>query len=131
MHITLEADYAVRIVIFLARAGKRMEANKISEGTGVSLRFSLKILRNLVSSTIVKSYKGTNGGYELNKAPEDITMREMLEAIEGEYVFSRCIRESNECTNPESSRCKVKKVFAEITMTVRNKLESITVADMM
>ena len=49
MHITLESDYAVRIVYCLAQNGGRMEAAAIAEQTGVTLRFSLKILRKLVA----------------------------------------------------------------------------------
>jgi len=45
MHITLETDYAIRIVVFLIQANKRVDAKNISEGTGVTLRFALKILR--------------------------------------------------------------------------------------
>ena len=58
MHITLEADYAVRIVYCLAAAGKRMDAKAISDDTAVTLRFSLKILRKLVAGGIVRSFKG-------------------------------------------------------------------------
>ena len=61
MHITLESDYAVRIVYCLARQGGRMDAKKIAEETGVTLRFSLKILRKLVAGGLVSSYKGTKG----------------------------------------------------------------------
>ena len=53
MHITLESDYAVRIVYCLARQGGRMDAKKIAEETGVTLRFSLKILRKLVAGGLV------------------------------------------------------------------------------
>lgn len=55
MHITLESDYAVRIVYCLAQNGGRMEAAAIAEQTGVTLRFSLKILRKLVAGELVKS----------------------------------------------------------------------------
>ena len=48
MHITLEADYAIRIVQVLAQNQRRLDAKTISEMTGVTLRFSLKILRKLV-----------------------------------------------------------------------------------
>lgn len=65
MYITLEADYAVRIVNCLAKNGSRMDAKALSAATGVTLRFSLKILRKLVAQGIVRSYKGTQGGYEL------------------------------------------------------------------
>ena len=53
MHITLEADYAVRIVQVLAQSNKRLDAKTISEMTGVTLRFSLKILRKLVAAGII------------------------------------------------------------------------------
>ena len=58
MRMTLEADYAVRIVECLTLAGKRCEAAYIAERAQVPLRFSLKILRKLVQEGLVVSYKG-------------------------------------------------------------------------
>ena len=58
MRITLEADYAVRIVDCLSLSGRRLDARSISEKTGVTLRFTLKILRKLGMAKIVRSYKG-------------------------------------------------------------------------
>ncbi|MFR5070020.1 MAG: hypothetical protein ACLTE2_09810 [Eubacteriales bacterium] len=55
MHLTLEADYAVRIVDKLAIENKKIDAHTISEQTNVPLRFALKILRKLVASGAVKS----------------------------------------------------------------------------
>lgn len=88
MHITLEADYAVRIVHALAQSGKRLDAKTISEMTGVTLRFSLKILRKLVAAGIVKSFKGTQGGYEIGKPAEEISLGEVIETIEGRYTLN-------------------------------------------
>ena len=81
MHITLETDYAIRIVECLSLCGGKIDASAISERTDVPQRFSLKILRKLVHSDIVKSYKGVQGGYELAKAPGDITLRTVVEAM--------------------------------------------------
>ncbi|MEG2082378.1 MAG: Rrf2 family transcriptional regulator, partial [Oscillospiraceae bacterium] len=75
MHITKESDYAVRIVYCLACGDCRTDAKTISERTGVTLRFSLKILNKLVQSGIVKSYKGAKGGYELELPPKDISLK--------------------------------------------------------
>ncbi len=86
MHITLESDYAVRIVYCLAQNGGRMEAAAIAEQTGVTLRFSLKILRKLVAGELVKSYKGAGGGYELAKDPKEISLYEVIEQVEGPYA---------------------------------------------
>ncbi|MDR2909296.1 MAG: Rrf2 family transcriptional regulator, partial [Oscillospiraceae bacterium] len=61
MRITLEADYAIRIIDTLARQGVRVEARTIAEKSQVTLRFSLKILRKLVAAGLVKSFKGAQG----------------------------------------------------------------------
>ena len=102
MHITLESDYAIRIILCLARRGRRTDAGTIAEITGVSLRFALKILRNLVGSGMVRSFKGIQGGYELNHDPADITLKDILEVVEGEYHLSRCL--GGECCNVQSSK---------------------------
>ena len=62
MHITLESDYAVRIVSCLSHQNKRLDAKTMSEKTCVTIRFALKILRKLVAGGIIKSFKGTQGG---------------------------------------------------------------------
>lgn len=81
MHITLETDYAIRIVDCLARAQCRMGAQEIADATGVTLRFSLKILSKLTKSGIFVSFKGTNGGYEMNREPKDISLHDILKTI--------------------------------------------------
>ena len=97
MHMTLEADYAVRIVEFLAVHPERIDAKTISEKTNVTLRFTLKILRTLVADGIVCSYKGAKGGYKLAKPPQEITLRRVIEAVEGPYMLSRCQGDSYSC----------------------------------
>ena len=81
MHITLESDYAVRIVSRLARQGGRMDAKRIAEETGVTLRFSLKILRKLVTGGLVRSYQGTKGGYALARPAKDISLCDVIETV--------------------------------------------------
>lgn len=130
MYITLESDYAVRIVSVLSLDGGRVDARTISERACVSLRFALKILRKLVSADIVKSYKGTQGGYRLNVDPSEITLRMVIEAIEGTYYFSRCLSDDYECSRGADGVCCYQKAFGEITETVREKLESYNFADM-
>lgn len=130
MHITLEADYAVRIVYCLAQSGRRLDAKTISQGTGVTLRFALKILRKLVGAGIVKSFKGTQGGYEIARALEEITLKDVIETVEGPYALSRCVADEFVCSNPNGPRCKFNEVFADISDTVNQKLESIRFSDM-
>ena len=104
MNITLEADYAVRIVEMLANCAQ-------------------KILRKLVSADLVRSYRGASGGYELARPAGEITLRQVIEAIEGPFTISRCQDADYCCAN---SACKVHKIYAEISQLVREKLDGYT-----
>ena len=130
MYITLEADYAVRITSVLCKAEGRLDAKVISEMTCVTLRFSLKILRKLVAAGLVRSYKGTTGGYTIARDPKDITLKDVIEAIEGRYCFSRCLQPDNECSRSASGECPFQDAFCDITRVVSEKLESHNFAEL-
>lgn len=129
MHITLEADYAVRIVHVLAKSNRRLDAKTISEMTGVTLRFSLKILRKLVAAGIIKSFKGTQGGYEIGRPLEEISLGEVIETIEGKYTLNRCVGGGYICTRHKGKCCQFQKIFREISEDVRKKLYSYHFSD--
>ena len=130
MYITREADYAVRIVSALCLDRSRLDAGTISERTCVTLRFALKILRKLVSAELVRSYKGSQGGYQLIREPSEITLRMVIEAIEGTYYFSRCLAPDCECSRGADGICCYQKAFGKITDSVRKQLEDHNFADM-
>ncbi len=126
MHINLESDYAVRIVRVLAQHKDRMDAQSIADTSCVSLRITLKIMRKLVAAELAHSYKGARGGYTLAKAPQDITLRHVIEAMEGPYRFSRCLDEGYDCSCKEAIACPFHSVFDEVTAMVVQKLDEIT-----
>ncbi len=126
MHITLEADYAVRIVNCLTRCKTRMDAKSLASATGVTLRFSLKILRKLVAQGIVRSYKGTQGGYELAKPASEISLGEVIETVEGPITISRCVGAKDfHCTRVGTDECRFNKAYQEVAELVRQKLYGI------
>ena len=126
MHMTLEADYAVRIVEFLAAANQKVDARTISEETHVPLRFALKILRKLVADDIMISYKGAHGGYTLSRPASSITLRQVIEAVEGPYRFSRCVDNGYACNCSSVTACPFHSVFDDITQMVIQKLDEAT-----
>ena len=93
MNITQEADYAIRALLILAKEGEgeKLDAKTISERGRIPLRFLLKLLRKLIQAGIVRSYRGVNGGYALNRYSKDINLREIIEAIDGSISINRCI----------------------------------------
>ncbi|GHU80558.1 transcriptional regulator [Clostridia bacterium] len=131
MHITLETDYAIRMVDCLARGKARMGAQAIAEMNHVTLRFSLKILSKLAAGGIVRSYKGVRGGYELARPPGEISIGDILEIIEGPYEFSRCLNCEYKCTSGgDKEKCPYHRFFARISGDVRERLASATIYDM-
>lgn len=126
MRITLEADYAVRIIDCLARDGKRLDAATIAGRTKVTQRFCLKILRKLVAAGIVRSFKGVQGGYELNRAPEEISLCDAIEAVDGPVLLNRCLSEEIGCTRlGDPGLCFYHRAFDDVSKMVREKLGSI------
>lgn len=125
MHMTLEANYAVRIVELLSRHQEKLDAKSIAEQSEVPVRFALKILRKLVTDEIVCSFKGSKGGYKLGKPANQITLREVIESAEGPFMISRCQGSTYTCTRAD---CKLHSIYSEISDYVTDKLDSYTFA---
>lgn len=122
MHMTLEADYAVRIVEFWREQVVKPTLTPSRSKPGFPCRFALKILRTLVSQDIIVSYKGAKGGYQLAHPAEEITLRQVIEAVEGPYVLNRCQHDEYTCGH---TACRFHHVYNEISQLVREKLESV------
>ena len=130
MRITLESDYALRILTELAEHNDVVDANALSASTSVTIRFTLKILNKLVKNGFVSSYKGARGGYKLKLPKEEITLKSVIELIDGPIVIARCLETSEACSlNKDKTACSYHHIFNTISLDVAKKLESITIAD--
>ena len=130
MRITLESDYALRILTEIAGYDKVTDAKTIAENTSVTLRFTLKILHKLVQGDLVQSYKGVNGGYKLKVKPDEITLKRVIELIDGPIAIARCLESSEACSlNCDKSACDYHHIFDIISIDLANRLNKITIQD--
>lgn len=130
MRITLESDYALRILTELAEHDTVVDANTLSVATSVTIRFTLKILNKLVKHGFVSSYKGAKGGYKLKLPTDQITLKSVIELIDGPIVIARCLETSEACSlNKDKTACTYHHIFNTISKDVANKLDGITIAD--
>ena len=85
MKLTRAASYAVHALVFMAvqKSSKPLASHNIAQARGIPERFLLKVLKPLVSVRILLSIKGPNGGYRLARAPNEITLLDVLEAVDG------------------------------------------------
>ena len=93
MRITQESDYALRVVLYFSslNPGTKVSANIVAEDQNIPLRFLLKLLQKLKKADIVESFMGVNGGYALKREPKDISLKDVIEAIEGPIHLNRCL----------------------------------------
>ncbi len=130
MRITLESDYALRILTALAEYDNVVDANTLSEATSVTLRFTLKILNKLVKNGFVSSFKGAKGGYRLKLSTDKITLKSVIELIDGPIVIARCLESSEVCSlNHDKTACSYHHIFNTISIDVAKKLDKITIED--
>jgi Rrf2 family protein len=85
MKLTRACSYALHAVAFMAqqKSDKPVASHNIAHARGIPERFLLKVLKPLVSAHVLRSIKGPNGGYKLARSPADISMLEILEAVDG------------------------------------------------
>jgi Rrf2 family protein len=104
-----------------------MDAKTISSNTNVTLRFTLKIMQKLSACGIVKSYKGVNGGYELQKEPKEISLNDVIEAIDGPVEINKCLDEDIGCTRvDQKAQCVIHAQFDRINRILISELENVT-----
>ena len=132
MRITQESDYALRIISTLARHSGVVDAKTLSEETSVTLQFTLKILHKLVGCDLVKSYKGVRGGYSLRTTPDKITLKQVIEHIDGPIAIVRCLESAESCSlNQDKTACIYHHIFDTISIDVARKLDGITISDVL
>ena len=132
MRFALETDYAVRIIAFLAdnaqAENQLMGAAAIGEAACIPKPTALKVLRQLKDSGFIHSSIGVNGGYRLARQPKDITLMQVIEAMEGKLEISRCLSGNYECsrTGKNHSSCKFHRLFDSINEKLVSELSKVT-----
>ena len=131
MHFALETDYAVRLVAVLAdsvQSGvESMDAASLGEAACIPKPTALKVLRRLKDRGIIQSTLGASGGYRLARNPSEITLIQVIEALEGTLEISRCISDCYECsrTGTEHDCCKFHRLFETLNKSLRAELGKI------
>lgn len=127
MQITRAGEYAVLGLLHLARhgLGQRVMLDEVSQQEGIPRSFLAKIFQTLSKAGLVRSIRGTGGGFSLARSPEAITVLEVIEAVEGKIAFQRCLLDANSCEHSggcalcglfEQAQDRVKEVFGKTTL---------------
>src|SRR5437879_7080197 len=85
MKLTRASSYAIHALVFMAahKKNRPVASHHVAKARGIPERFLLKVLKPLVSARVLHSIKGPNGGYRLARSANDISMLEVIEAVDG------------------------------------------------
>lgn len=134
IRLTNLADYGVVLMCEIARLGRtdsteRVNAQGLSGATGVPVPTVSKILNALGRAGVLVSHRGLKGGFTLARAPEAISVVDVIEAIDGPIALTQCVdKESGACSLDQV--CCMKPHWQTINQTVRTALEGITLAEL-
>jgi Rrf2 family protein len=130
MELTRKGDYAIRGIVYLAGMPSDQVCllSDIAAAVDVPPTFLAKIFQQFSKIGLVKSFRGTGGGFLLGRLPENITLLEVVEAVEGPIVPNRCVVDPTDCDR--SGSCTVHPVWLRVQDEVRKVLSGITLKEL-
>jgi Rrf2 family iron-sulfur cluster assembly transcriptional regulator len=129
MVLTRAGGYGIFGVIYLAKQpkGKVVSLSEVSNTEGIPEKFLAKIFQSLTRSGLIRSHRGARGGFSLTRPANEITVKELLEAIQGPICFAKCLEELEECDRKDI--CKLRKVIQKAQDNTVKVLTQSTLAD--
>lgn len=124
--INRETDYAGRILLFLSRrpAGTRTTALEVARVCCVPSAIVRRVVTRMANAGLLISVRGSGGGISLSRLPKDISLLDVVEALEGPVTLNACLRDAAEC--PLMKECTVHIAWMEANSGLVERLRSIT-----
>lgn len=130
MKLSTKARYGLRAITEIAKSYGSAPAKRkdIAEKQGLSDSYLENLLIVLKNIRIIETTRGSNGGYVLCRPPSDISVLEIVEALEGPLDLVECVSSSKNCE--KSSRCSARTVWSEMSEIWRKTLSAKTLQDL-
>ena len=129
LRISKMTDYAIMVMVELhASQGEVLSAHALAERSHLELPTVSKVLKLLVNTGLVDSYRGANGGYILERNAQDISVAEIITAIEGPIAMTECSVEEGLCA--QESICSLRGNWQRISVAVAKAMEGVSLAEM-
>jgi Rrf2 family protein len=122
--------YAIRALIYLAihkNGGKKIGIKKIAEDLDIPSPFLGKILQTLARQKVLNSTKGPNGGFSLSDKSLVLSLYDIIEIIDGEDLFDRCLISNRSCSEREGNPCSMHNHYESIRQSLRSMFQGQTI----
>lgn len=129
LRVSKMADYGTVVMVFLARAGDRVyNAKEIAENIHLTVPTVSKLLKLLAGSGLLQSVRGAKGGYSLARAAEDISVADIIQAVEGSSGLTECALEEGECAL--EAVCQISDNWQLINTAIQSALASVALSEL-
>ena len=130
LRLSKKADYALMAMKHLAVRGDRgsSSAREIAEQYGIPIELMAKVLQRLVRRGLLVSHQGTHGGYQLVRVPSQISVADVIQAIEGPVTVTACSTDEGQCE--QFSKCNVRDPLFRVRDRILAALGECTIAEL-
>ena len=128
LRISKMTDYAILAMVELAGEGEVLSAHAIAERVGIEVPTASKVLKLLAGHGLLDSYRGPAGGYRAKRSAGEISVADVIEAIEGPVAMTECSVEEGLCSQEDV--CDLRGNWQRISVAVAEAIEAVTLAEM-
>lgn len=121
-------DYAILMMVEMTRDGGMLSAHAVAERIHVETPTASKVLKLLAGGGLLESYRGANGGYRVHREASDISVAEIIAAIEGPIAMTECSVEEGLCS--QEDQCELRGNWQRISLAVAQALREVSLAEM-
>jgi FeS assembly SUF system regulator len=130
LRLTKLTDYAIVILSEMAsNPAARLSSSQLAAATGVNEPTVAKILKQLTCAQMIGSHRGVQGGYQLLTTGDKITMRQIIEAIDGPIAIADCVNGATGCS--VKHKCRVRGNWDKVNNAIIGALDGLTLGEMM
>ena len=123
-------DYALRLAVNLAKhhGDEPLSTRVLAEAEDVSYQLACKLMQKLHAAGLVESNMGPKGGFRLRRGPEEVSIQEVIEAIQGPLRLNRCLLSDGVCTRQDS--CPVREKMGQLQEQMDRYLQGVTLGEL-
>jgi Rrf2 family protein len=122
LHINRQTDYAIRVILALAKrpSGTRLTSTEIGKEMLIPAAFLARIVAQLAQANLVQTFAGREGGLQLARSADEITLRDVVELMEGPLLLSECMQDKQDC--PFEGACPVRQRWSGLQTVILEEL---------
>lgn len=127
MQLKISTDYAIRIVLYLAEKQQIANSEEISAQMCIPQTVVATLATPLQKAGILTTLRGVGGGFTLSRAPEDISLHEIINLIEGTTRINRCLEDDHKCSRNATETCKLHRYYEQVQTGLDEAFQEMTI----